>query len=136
MVRIKGLEPIPPCEDWHLKPARLPIPPHPHIQFYKIITYHFRFVNILIKIFQEVIDKNLQPSRMKINENLTIPKDVYHHLFFQLIISCSSLQLLSSTNCAISENICFSAIAFALTISFSSSGWQYFLKLISSVIPI
>ena len=29
MVRIRGLEPPPPCEDQHLKLARLPIPPYP-----------------------------------------------------------------------------------------------------------
>ena len=31
MVRIRGLEPPPPCEDQHLKLARLPIPPYPHM---------------------------------------------------------------------------------------------------------
>ena len=31
MVRTTGLEPAPSCPDWHLKPARLPIPPCPHI---------------------------------------------------------------------------------------------------------
>lgn len=30
MVRITGVEPAPPCEDQHLKLARLPIPPYPH----------------------------------------------------------------------------------------------------------
>ena len=31
MVRITGVEPAPSCPDWHLKPARLPIPPYPLI---------------------------------------------------------------------------------------------------------
>ena len=31
MVRIRGLEPPLPCGNWYLKPARLPIPPYPHI---------------------------------------------------------------------------------------------------------
>lgn len=30
LVRITGVEPAPSCPDWHLKPARLPIPPYPH----------------------------------------------------------------------------------------------------------
>ena len=31
-VRVTGLEPAPPCEDQHLKLARLPIPPYPHLR--------------------------------------------------------------------------------------------------------
>ena len=31
LVRVTGLEPAPPCEDQHLKLARLPIPPYPLI---------------------------------------------------------------------------------------------------------
>ena len=31
LVRITGVEPAPSCPDWHLKPARLPIPPYPHL---------------------------------------------------------------------------------------------------------
>jgi hypothetical protein len=31
MVREGGLEPPHPCEYWHLKPARLPIPPLAHV---------------------------------------------------------------------------------------------------------
>lgn len=37
MVRITGVEPAPSCPDWHLKPARLPIPPYPHIA---LLLYH------------------------------------------------------------------------------------------------
>lgn len=31
LVREGGLEPPHPCEYWHLKPARLPIPPLAHV---------------------------------------------------------------------------------------------------------
>ena len=51
MVRITGVEPAPSCPDWHLKPARLPIPPYPHyksiISQVEVFVKHF-FSNIRI----------------------------------------------------------------------------------------
>lgn len=46
MVRITGVEPAPSCPDWHLKPARLPIPPYPHNNqyYFNILSQTYRFV--------------------------------------------------------------------------------------------
>src|SRR5690242_18482156 len=40
MVREGGLEPPHPCEYWHLKPARLPIPPLAHVRMHRSASSH------------------------------------------------------------------------------------------------
>ena len=60
MVRMKGLEP-PRFWHWFLRPARLPVPPHPHILLtIIIITQHIFFCQAkLLKIIKNIEKKDL-----------------------------------------------------------------------------
>ena len=43
LVRMKGLEP-PRRGHWFLRPARLPVPPHPHVQLTIFILAHLYYI--------------------------------------------------------------------------------------------
>ena len=64
LVRMTGLEPTRHCCHWHLKPARLPIPPHPRIpktvrniisQLFKKIKYFLKKIKNISKTTDEVL---------------------------------------------------------------------------------
>ena len=54
LVRMKGLEP-PRRWHWFLRPARLPIPPHPHIYLTIVIVAHSMFYcQVIYEIFYNI----------------------------------------------------------------------------------
>ena len=57
MVRITGLEPARYCYHRHLKPARLPIPPYPHIYF---LFDNKNYFNIVSTKSQYLSEKNMR----------------------------------------------------------------------------